>query len=249
MRKNISLLRWMQLCARGVLVVIFFSLIVVWVSPRAQSALAGVFFGKVPLLYHVTLAQSLYTMASEPRFGQAVPLYTNHHLSRTFFIQGDFKQALKYGYQELNLYPHHFTAYYIIGLTYGYMDMPEHAIYAFGEYLKWHPESWAARNDRAWIQFRVGDIDGAIETMNPARELYPTNPWVANTYCVLLINKARYTEARAHCTQAEESAKQFSANTWGEAYPGNDPRIYEEGLQAMRASIASNLELLNQKGE
>jgi hypothetical protein len=31
---------------------------------------------------------------------------------------------------------------------------------------------------------------------------------------------------------------------WGHAYPGNDPRIYSTGLNAMKTSIAQNFDLI-----
>ncbi len=241
-------MRSVQMVARvflGIIVVLSSILIV---SPRAQMFTGSLFFGRIPALYHLPLAQMWYTMAAHPYFGQEVPPYAFHHLSRTYFIQGDFAQALRYGYQELSLYPNHFTSHYIIGLTYGYMDMPQHAIYAFGQYLVWHPDSWAARNDRAWIQFQIGDIAGAIDTMMPAVTLYPDNPWVANTFCVLLLNQKEYASARASCERAKASARAYTSDTWGEAYPGNDPRLYEEGLARMRGSIESNLALLRELG-
>ena len=39
----------------------------------------------------------------------------------------------------------------------------------------------------------------------------------------------------------------MTEEAWGKAYPGNDPRIYKTGLQAMKLSVESNLKLLEGK--
>ena len=205
-----------------------------------------VFFGKVPRLYNVTLANVFFTRATYPFFGTAAP-YAHHQLSRTYFIQGDLVQALHEAQEELISYPDHHATYYIVALTLGYMGRIEEAIDAFSTYTAYDHNSWAARNDKAWLQFRIGDIDGAIETIGWTAESQTRNVWVQNTYCALMINKKEYEKAKTACTYAADALATMTEESWGRAYPGNDPRIYSTGLRAMQTSINSNLLLIETK--
>ena len=205
----------------------------------------SLFFGNVPALYNVNLAQMFFYQASYPILGKAYPL-SHHQFSRTYFIQGDLEDALSEARAEVLLYPENTETYYVIGLTLGYMNREKEAIEAFGTYLKGSPHSWAARNDRAWLQFRIGDIDGAILTIAPVTHA-TDNAWVQNTYGTLLMNKKQYKDARVAFNNATNAVEKMTEKSWGKAYPGNDPRIYGTGLRAMKASIAENLKLLDEK--
>jgi hypothetical protein len=115
----------------------------------------------------------------------------------------------------------------------------------FDKFLEKKPESWAARNDKAWLQFRTGDIDGAIATIEPVVEVAKYTVWVQNTYCALLINKKRYVEAKDVCERAKWLAEGLTEKDWGRAYPGNDPRIYSTGISGMQSSVYQNIQLLD----
>jgi tetratricopeptide (TPR) repeat protein len=208
--------------------------------------LGNLFFGGSPKLYNITLAHAAFYQASHPLFGKPAP-YAHHQLSRTYFIQGKLDSALTEAYKELEIYPENKTTNYVIGLTLGYMNKEKEAIDAFSKYIQYNPKTWAARNDKAWLQFRIGDIDGAVATLEPVIEKQDHNVWVQNTYCALMINKKRYDEAKKACLRASNVVNIMTEETWGKAYPGNDPRIYAAGLQGMKASIAANLELLEKK--
>ncbi len=146
----------------------------------------------------------------------------------------------------MEAYPEHWRTYYIIGLTLGYMNREEEAIENFGKFIGWKPESWAARNDKAWLEFRIGDIDAGLTTIGPVTHL-TENAWVQNTYGVLLMNKKRYSEAEEAFNYAKEAVSRLTGKEWGKAYPGNDPRIYGIGLNAMKLSIESNLVLIRKR--
>jgi tetratricopeptide (TPR) repeat protein len=153
--------------------------------------------------------------------------------------------ALDEAKEELKLYPDSTSTYYILGLTYGYMNRNHEAIDAFSIYIDSFPEAWAPRNDKAWLQFRIGDIDEALETMRPIVDNFKYTVWVQNTYCALLISKKDFSNAKTACERAQESINKMDENDWGRAYPGNDPRIYRTGLNAMKRSIDSNLAIIN----
>lgn len=210
-------------------------------SPRLNYTLGNIFFGQMPELYNINLAQFFFKQAAYPRLGQA-PEFAHYQLSRTYFIEGFFRLAVTEAENEIKLYPENARTYYILGLTYGYMNKEEEAIVAFSKFIEAYPDSWAARNDMAWLQFRIGDIEGALATIEPVSG--NVNPWVQNTYGTILLNLGRTAEAEAAFFNAKQNANLISGEYWGAAYPGNDPRIYDEGLNSMKESIDSNLELV-----
>lgn len=217
--------------------------VVLLLSPTFNQKAGNIFFGDVPRLYNVTLAQFFFTQAAYPLLGTPAP-YAHYQLSRTHFIQGNLTTALDEAHKELVAYPENLRTHYILGLTYGYMNQEEKAIEHFGKFIEWRPESWPARNDRAWLQFRIGDIDGALTTIEPVATIQ-NNAWVQNTYGVLLMNKKKYREAREAFLYAQQVVATMTEEDWGKAYPGNDPRIYGTGLNAMRTSIENNLKLID----
>lgn len=222
-----------------VIYVIFIGVVVF--SSSLHYWAGNVFFGKEPALYNVHKAQLLFKLAAYPLVGQA-PEFAHYQLSRTYFIVGQFDLAIEEAKKELVLYPNNKRTYYILGLTYGYMNEEEKAIEAFSRFTEAYPTSWAARNDKAWLQFRIGDIAGALETIEPVSEI--RNPWIQNTKGTLLLNLGKLDDAQKAFELAAEIVAAMSEEEWGVAYPGNDPRIYATGLSAMRTSIANNLTLI-----
>jgi tetratricopeptide (TPR) repeat protein len=213
--------------------------------PSTQYRIGNIFFGQVSRLYNVNFAQYFYVYSAYPPFGRS-PEFAHYQLSRTYFIQGDFDSALAEAKRELELYPNNSRTFYILGLTYGYMGRENEAIEAFSSFIEANPNSWAARNDKAWLQFRIGDIDGALQTIEPVA-IITSNPWVQNTHGTLLLNAGRKVEAKQAFLNALEAVSKMSVESWGNAYPGNDPRIYSTGLSAMKTSIESNLKLIEEE--
>lgn len=234
-------------CLKFWITVLVYSSLVLYLlfSSYFHQVVGNLFFGKVPALYNVTIAQFFFEQSAYPFFGKPKP-FAHYQLARTNFIQGNLATALEEEEKELALYPKNKRTYYMLGLTYGYMNDEKKAIEAFGKFIAWKPNSWAARNDKAWLQFRIGDIDGALATIEPVAHL-KDNPWVQNTYGTLLINKKRYAEAELAFLLAKQTADTMTEAQWGEVYPGNDPRIYGAGLSAMRQSIDNNLQLLREQ--
>ncbi len=219
------------------------TLAVLFLSSPIQQRLGNIFFGKIPSLYNVTLSQFFFKQSTRPLFGKVEP-YTHYQLSRTYFIQGKLDMAILEAEKELELYPKNTRTHYILGLTYSYSGQEKKAIEHFSKFIEYNPMSWAARNDKAWLEFRIGDMDAALSTIKPvAHDI--NNPWVQNTYGTIMMNKKKYNEAREAYLYAKKATDMMTEESWGEAYPGNDPRIYKIGLKAMKQSIANNLYLLD----
>jgi tetratricopeptide (TPR) repeat protein len=214
-------------------------------SPYLYYRAGTIFFGRVPQLYNVTLANYFFSYAAYPLIGKPAP-FAHYQLARTLFIEGNLSAALNEANKEVHVYPSHTTTYYLLGLIYGYLNSTTPAINSFSRYIDSYPTTWAGRNDKAWLQFKIGDIDGALATITPVADDI-TNPWIQNTYGALLMNKGKYNEAKIAFTYASKMADMMSEDSWGRAYPGNDPRIYKTGLDAMKSSIQSNLKLIDEK--
>jgi tetratricopeptide (TPR) repeat protein len=208
-----------------------------------KDVVGEAFFGGVPTLYNVDIARFFYKQALIfDSVDGLPPPYTHYQLSRLHFIEGDLQEALDEIDREFQAYPDHTHTYYIKGLTLGYMNREKEAIDAFAKFIAYMPDSWAARNDKAWLHFRIGEIDEAMATILPAAQAHPDNPWVMNMFGVLLMNQGYYREAENAFTQALTIAEAMTKEDWGRAYPGNSPQIYGVGLEAMRASIKKNIE-------
>ena len=199
--------------------------------------------------YNVEVAAKLYSLSKETTraAGETDLMWINYQLSRTEFIKGNLYNALIYADKELELYPDNCRTHYIRGLAYGYLEDLDNAIRDFEKFNKiCVKNSWAGHNDLAWFWFRKGNMEKVVEVINEVKDIYPENPWLMNTYGVALLNQKKYAEAIKYLEIAKTSSDKMSEKSWGTAYPGNNPKIYDEGLSAMHKSISDNLELANQ---
>lgn len=216
----------------------------VLLSPHIHLRLGNIFFGEVSYLYNVNYAHLFFSYAAyAPVF--SAPEFAHYQLSRTLFIRGQLERSLFEAQEELRLHPDNARTYYILGLTHGYLNQEEEAIDAFASFIEVYPNSWAARNDMAWLQFRIGDIEGAYFTIEPVAWI--DNPWIQNTYGTIMMNRGEYADAKKSFLKAQELTMQMTEEEWGRAYPGNDPRIYGIGIKATLQSISTNLEIIATK--
>lgn len=233
-------MKYKKILLLGLCIVLFGYLAYLTIVPKS-------YFGSLLLdsgyVYNIDLAEFFYRESvryDRDELNRPEP-YVLYQLGRIAFLRGDFEQAYKHLYKELDYYPENSHTYYTLGLVYGYDKQEEKAIEAFRKFIDYMPGSWAARNDMAWLQFRIGDIEGALETIEPAAEYALPNPWVFNTYGVLLMNLGDLEGAHVALLKAATLTEEMQPADWGRAYPGNHPAIHDEGLDAMKESIASNL--------
>lgn len=219
---------------------------IVILAPQTHLRLGNLFFGDVPSLYNVDFAHVFFSYAAYTPIAPA-PEFAHYQLSRTIFIRGQLERSLTEAQEELRLHPQNTRTYYILGLTYGYLNKEQEAIAAFSSFLEAYPQSWAARNDMAWLQFRIGDIEGAAATIEPVAWIH--NPWIQNTYGIIKLNQGEFEVAKLAFLQAQEIVLNMTEEEWGQAYPGNNPSIYGVGLRAMSQSIAANLAIIAEKQE
>ena len=231
-----------MLPSRSVTIVILCALVFVMLyGYRTESGIrmGNYFFGESQH-YNITLAEYGYKLS---QFGAVPQQYTSYQLGRIAFIRGEFERALWYFDRELALYPRTDQAHYMKGLTYGYTNREFEGIEEFKIFVERHPENWPSRNDLAWLYFRIGAIEEAYLAIFPVTQTHAGTPWVENTYGTLLLNKGEYEKAIEAFTRGLATLDKMSESQWGVAYPGNDPRVYKEGLEEMKQSFRDNIEL------
>lgn len=165
----------------------------------------------------------------------------HYQMARVYFIKNELSLARKEINKELELHPDLKRSYYVRGLINGYDNNLDGAIEDFIEFLKWRPESWAGHNDLAWIYFKKGDYEKALATSEGGLKYYASSVWLLNSKGVALLNLGRKEEAKTVLSQALLIAEGMSAEDWGKSYPGNNPDVYTNGLEAMKISIKRNL--------
>ena len=169
----------------------------------------------------------------------------HYQLARIYFVRGDFYPAEVEINKEMELHPYFKRSHYVRGLIYGYSGRLTEAEEEFKAFLQWDPDSWAGNNDLAWIHFQQGEYAEARDAARTGLNIAPDNPWLLNSLGVALLNLGDKKGAREAFTQARARVASMTKADWGTAYPGNDPRIYEEGFVKMKASIEENLKLLD----
>lgn len=194
--------------------------------------------------YNLDVAEYFFTKGNENKNPKQ---WVNYQLSRINFIRGDLNSAVSFANRELELYPDNCRTHYIRGLAYGYIDTDTSLDLAISDFEKFNacfPNTWAGHNDLAWFWFRKGNMKKVIEVIEVVIEKNKKNPWLENTYGTALMNVGEYKKAREAFEAAKKSAYLMTEESWGVAYPGNNPKVYGKGLSAMRESVEKNLKAL-----
>jgi tetratricopeptide (TPR) repeat protein len=211
-------------------------------TPARASHAGGPWSSAQEGAYDIKKAQGYFEKALEidPNIAGA-----HYQLGRTYFIQSAFYDALREINKELEMHPDFKRSYYMRGLIYGYTKRYAEAERDFKEFLQWKPESWAGNNDLAWIYFQEGKYKDARDTALVGLVIAPNNPWLLNSLGVALLNLGEKQEAMDAFTKTLTILNSMSPKDWGAAYPGNNPKIYDEGLSKMKESVEANMRLLD----
>jgi len=192
--------------------------------------------------YDIETALANYERAlTFENFDQKPILY---QIGRIHFIKGDLMRAVRFFDTQLEIDPSYMRTYYMRGLTYGYLGEYDKAEQDFKKFLEWRPQSWAAHNDLVWVYFLAGKFNEAEQYARQGLAYAPRNGWLANALGAILVNQGKTEEAKQYLAIAHESFKLLTPEEWGSSYPGNNPRMYEAGLEASRRSVSENLELV-----
>jgi len=192
-------------------------------------------------VYNIEKAEKAYIEAIKLNSDLFEPHY---QLGRIHFINGKFSSALNEIDRTLALYPDFKHAYYLRGLVYGYQGDLDQAIQGFEEFIKRDDVNWAGYNDLSWLYFRKGDYAKVKEIAGKGLEYGGGSPWLNNMYGVALMNLGERKEAKEYFERALTIADGMKPEDWGKSYPGNNPDIYEKGLEETRNVIRHNIALV-----
>lgn len=167
----------------------------------------------------------------------------HYQLGRIYFLEGKFFSALEEMNKEIELYPEFEKSYYMSGLIAGYQGNFNLAVRSFEKFLTFKPESWAGWNDLAWVYFKKGDYEKVKEAAENGIAAAGENVWLNTSLGVALLNLEENSRAVAVLNQAKIMAENMTPEEWGMAYPGNNPKNYEDGLRQMLEAIEFNLNL------
>ncbi len=230
------LLSWWVWLWVGVMILIGF---LIFFRTYIGLTVGNYFFGEGKY-YSTEIADIAYAWAG---FKQAPVQYLAYQRGRIAFIEGRHNQAIWFFDKELEFFPGSDQSYYMLGLTYGFMHREFNGIEAFEVFIGRHPDNWPARNDLAWLYFRIGALEEAYRVILPAAQMYAGTPWVENTYGVILLNQGKKKEAHEAFLRGLETLNEMSEEDWGIAYPGNNPEVYGQGLEEMKESFRKNIKL------
>ncbi len=216
------------------------------VAPNAERAFEfgeRHFDGAKPRWYDIGKAEMFFSRAQEldPNL-----LYVNHELARIEFLQSNYELALFYIDRQILL---HGTsapnAYYVRGLIEGYRGEYAASAKDYQVYLSHDPTNWAATNDLAWVLLKSGRYKEALDAINSVLKYWPQNPWLLNSKATALYELGRYKEAKQAVLLASQNVMALKPEDWSKAYPGNDPLIAREGLDAFKSAVEKNIHIID----
>jgi tetratricopeptide (TPR) repeat protein len=246
-----------------VVVVIVALLIVLWQIPMVQAATTPVYEEVVlvvdpsaerayefanrhfdaahPGLYNIERAERLYEKAYTRN--PQLP-HLQHQRARVAFLKGDFETALARINDEIarGASP---SSYYVRGLIKGYMDDFASSAADYEAYLKSDPRNWAAINDYAWVLIKQGRSKDALIALDWGLIYWPENPWLLNSKATALFEMNRLDRAKEAVDLAAANVANVTEEAWMQAYPGNDPLIAKDGVEAFRKAVEENMHTIS----
>lgn len=211
-------------------------------SGARAAAFGDMHFGASAAIYDIDRAEYFYQKAAalDPQYP-----YVYHQLARIEFLKGNFNTAVFYINKQIEL--HGDTApssYYVKGLIEGYMGRYADAAKDYEHYLSLVPPNWAGMNDYAWVLLKAGRAADAVPETQRGLVLFPDNAWLLNTSAIGLFETGKLKEALAHAKAAVEASGKITESQWLTAYPGNDPKVAQEGIATLRKSSEDNMHMI-----
>lgn len=191
-----------------------------------------------PKQYDIAHAEYFFNKAASD---QSLP-YINHELARISFLKGDLDLALSRINLQISLQgtstP---NSYYIRGLIEGFRGDYVAAAKDYETYLRADPKNWAAINDYAWVLLKAERYKDALVALDWGLMYWPENPWLHNSRATALFEMGRLEEALEAAEAASRAVAAISGKDWLQAYPGNDPLIAAEGIEAFKKAVEENI--------
>jgi Tfp pilus assembly protein PilF len=97
-------------------------------------------------------------------------------------------------------------------------------------------------NDYSWVLLKDGKPAQADAAIEKVLQYFPNNPWLYNSDAIALSEMGDATTAKARITVAAQAVRSMTVTQWARAYPGNDPSVVGQGLEAFKAAVMTNLQ-------
>lgn len=181
-------------------------------------------------------------------------------LGRVYFVKNELTKSIENytksieshkNEEDLNIY---MQSFYGRGLAYGFYSpvFLKEAEDDFKTYIEIEEKNfvntgeraygaWAGYNDLAWVYFLQNDLDSVEKVANKGLVISPNNPWLLNILGASLMGQKRYSEAETILEKALFYMKEISPNEWGEAYSGDNSKLYKKGRDEMLKTIRENI--------
>lgn len=172
-------------------------------------------------------------------------LWGHYQLARIYFVRGESEKALSEINKELEANPENLRSLYVRGLILADIGDLEEAEGDFRRFTSWAPREWAGHNDLAWVLAKQGKYEEARdEILRAFADIKEAdgNVWLQNSLGVAYLNIKNYKEAKKAFSEAKKLAEDMATKEWLAAYPGNNPKDAEEGLEAFKKAIEINIE-------
>ncbi len=194
-----------------------------------------------PAHYNLARAEKMYTLAlsMDPAFP-----YTHHQIARIAFLKGDHARALVHINESIDRDPDP-SSFYIRGLIKGFVGDYEGAARDYRTFLREKPTSWAGINDYAWVLLKADRPLEALVAVDWGLIYSPENVWLYNNKATAHMELGQYELAYDAALRAQEMVGGVSEEEWLRAYPGNDPLIAAEGIEALKNAIEINIHTIS----
>jgi len=209
-------------------------------SPERAFAIGERHFnGSDPALYDIDRASYFFEQAA--RVEPNLP-YLYHERARIAFLRGDFQSALTLINAQIALEGESEpNSYYVRGLIEGYMQKYDAAAKDYEQFLKTDPNNWAAINDYSWVLLKANRAKDAFYATSQGLKTFPDNPWLLNSNAIALYEMGDLKDAKLVAARAVLMSKKVTVADWLHAYPGNDPKVAEQGVETFKQATEVNM--------
>jgi tetratricopeptide (TPR) repeat protein len=191
--------------------------------------------------YDINRARVLYDKAFEldPEYP-----YLQHQRARIAFLKANYTIALASIDDEIQRNPNP-SSYYMRGLIRGFVGDYSGAASDYEMFLREKSTSWAAINDYAWVLLKADRPLDALIALDWGLIYSPENVWLFNNKATAHFELGQYELAYEAALRAQELVGTVSEAEWLRAYPGNDPLIASEGIEALKNAIEINIHTIS----
>ena len=169
--------------------------------------------------------------------------FVRHQLARIEFLKGNFIAALRHIEAEIKTNPNP-SSYYVRGLVKGYLEDYAGAAKDYETYLHTDPRNWAGINDYAWVLLKADRPRDALVAVDWGLLYWSDNAWLLNNKATAHFELGQFTLAEEAVQHAALAVQSVTPSQWSQAYPGNDPLIARQGVEALKVAISENMHII-----